>query len=150
MQATIHYSLWNSLRSLLLACISLTLVAALQAQSLTPDDGRGSVYSFVTKDNLCGLKEARQLSSPAQVNYESLLESTPEVRRMRARRIAPSSAQGTRLLAAARSRILKACKRELSASGHCSVWKRISRRDGSSVDDVTSAVRKRIVQNTSH
>ncbi len=150
MQATIHYSLWNSLRSVLLACITFSLVGALQAQSLIPDDGRGSGYSFVTKDNLCGLKEARQLSSPAQVNYDSLLESTPEVRKMRARRIAPSSAQGTRLLAAARSRILKACKRELSDKGHCSIWKKISRRDGASINDVTSSIRKRIAQNTSH
>ena len=150
MQATIHYSLWNSLRSVLLACITFSLVGALQAQSLIPDDGRGSGYSFVTKDNLCGLKEARQLSSPAQVNYDSLLESTPEVRKMRARRIAPSSAQGTRLLAAARSRILKACKCELSDKGHCSIWKKISRRDGASINDVTSSIRKRIAQNTSH
>ncbi len=73
-----------------------------------------------------------------------MLETTPEISTMRAEKTAPSGAEGARLMAAARKRVLDACKEELTVSGHCSIWKQIKRRDGSEITDVTSAVRKRI------
>ena len=142
-QAPSQASTIEPLRALFAVCLGLLLMGMLGANPVA-DDGRGSAFSFKASANLCGLSEARQLSNPARVDHGALLEITPEISKIRAEKIAPSSAEGARLMAAARKRVLDACKEELTVSGHCSIWKQIKRRDGSEITDVTSAVRKRI------
>lgn len=148
-QASSQASTIEPLRALFVVCLGLLLMGTLGANPVA-DDGRGSAFSFKTSANLCGLSEARQLSNPARVDHAALLEITPEISKIRAEKIAPSSAEGARLMAAARKRVLDACKEELKVSGHCSIWKQIKRRDGSEITDVTSAVRDRIVASLAH
>lgn len=144
MQAASHRQSNRPLSMMLFLSICLALPSPSQALVPAALDGRGSAYAFNSQDNLCGLTEARQLSRPAQVDYDSLLRATPEVQRMRKQQIAPSSAQGTRLLELARARIQRACRTEMDSSAHCSIWKRITRRDGSNITDLTGAVQARI------
>jgi hypothetical protein len=75
-------------------------------------------------DNVCGLKEASQVSNPAVVDWQSLLEATPEVRKLRSEKIAEDSPEGIQ--------------------GHCSVWKAIRHKDGRAVTDLTDLVKAQL------
>ncbi len=97
-----------------------------------------------TQDNVCGLSNPRQLSSPSQVDFPSLLADTEEMRRMRRDRIDPNSPQGIQLHNAARSRVAGACEAVMTEQGHCSVWKAIRHSDGRPVPDLTEMVRQRL------
>ncbi len=109
-----------------------------------PDDGRGTPYVVSKADNICGLDEPRQITSPAKVDYDALLEDTAEVRELRRNGIDPNSSKGITLMTKARSRVLKACETVRTESGYDSVWKAISRRDGKGVTDVTDSVRAKL------
>ena len=108
------------------------------------DDGRGTPYVVSKADNICGLDEPRQITSPAKVDYDALLEDTAEVRELRRNGIDPNSSKGITLMTKARSRVLKACETVRTESGYDSVWKAISRRDGKGVTDVTDSVRAKL------
>lgn len=110
----------------------------------TDDDGRGTPYKVDKTDNVCGLDEPRALTDPAKVDYEKLLNATPEVKAIKRRKIDKESAEGIRLMTEARSRVLDACEKVRSDEGHCSVWKKISRRDGTPIPDITDEVKKEI------
>ena len=116
------------------------------------DDGRGTAWIVDKKDNICGLDQPRQLTSPAKVDYKGLLDATPEVKLIRRKRIDPNSADGVRLMAKARSRILTACETVRQTKGRCSVWKKISLRDPKKDRrkkplDITSEVKNEIRKN---
>ena len=64
-----------------------------------------------TSDNICGLRDANQLTHPAQVNYETCLQATPEMKRLRDQKIDPKSAEGIQLRSAGISRVTSACER---------------------------------------
>ncbi len=106
------------------------------------DDGRGTPYHVNKTDNICGLDEPRQLTSPAVVNYSALLAATPEVKKIAKDKIDPTSSEGITLTAKARSRVLSACESVRQSGGHCSVWKTIRRRDKRAIPDVTDAVKR--------
>lgn len=95
-------------------------------------------------DNLCGLQAARQLSAPARVDLTALLEATPEVARIRAERLADSTAAYAHLMQGARQRVLRACELERKAGAWCSVWSRIQHRSGQQVPEITREVAQRI------
>jgi len=106
------------------------------------DDGRGTPYKVEKSDNLCGLSEPRQLSKPAKVDYDALLQVTDEYREMRDKKIDPKSARGVELHNKAHNRIVAACERARVNAGYCSVWKTIARRDGKAINDLTKAVKR--------
>jgi len=113
--------------------------------SPTPDDdGRGTPYKVDRADNVCGLDEPRALTNPAKVDFQALIEATPEVAQIKKKKIDRDSAEGIRLLTEARTRVLRACETVRGTSGHCSVWKQITRRDGKAVDDITDQVRQEL------
>lgn len=112
--------------------------------STLDDDGRGTPYKVDKDDNVCGLVEPRGLTNPAKVDYDGLLDATPEAKKIKRRKIDPDSAEGIRLMTEARTRVLEACESVRADLGHCSVWKEISRRDGTAIDDITDAVKKEI------
>lgn len=114
------------------------------ADEVLDDDGRGTPYKVDKADNVCGLDEPRALTNPAQVDYAELLQATPEAKRVKRRKIDPDSAEGIRLMTEARTRVLQACESVRADLGYCSVWKKISRRDGDPIDDLTDAVKKEI------
>ncbi len=100
---------------------------------------------MVTKsDNICGLDEPRQLTNPAVVDYDVLLEATDEHKKLIKDKIDPLSSEGITLLTKARARVLKACEAVRASNGHCSVWKVIKRRDKRSIDDITDEVKRQL------
>jgi hypothetical protein len=112
--------------------------------SPVPDDGRGTPFVVEKSDSICGIDEPRAITKPARVDYESLLGSTPEVRRMKKRKIDRDSAEGIRLLSLARRKVLSACEQVRSSEGYDSVWKEIKRRDQRAVADITKKVKAEI------
>ncbi len=110
----------------------------------TADDGRGTPFVVDKSDSICGIDEPRALTNPAKVDYDALLKSTPEVKRMKKRKIDRDSAEGIRLLSAARRKVLSACESVRSSEGHDSVWKKIKRRDQRAVADITRKVKAEI------
>ena len=91
-------------------------------------------------DNVCGVRSARQITSPARVRYDELLETTPELKRMKREGIDRDSAKGQVLYAAGVDRVRKAASRVMGNKSHCSVWKTITHRDGRTVPDITDDV----------
>ncbi len=95
-------------------------------------------------DNICGLRDPKQLSNPAVVDYPVLWEATPEIKEMKRDGIDPSSAEGKRLQQEAEDRIAKVSKKVMKADAHCSVWKKVSHKDGRTVTDLTEKLKKKL------
>ncbi|MFM7296829.1 MAG: hypothetical protein ACKO4Q_06360 [Planctomycetota bacterium] len=95
-------------------------------------------------DNVCGLKEASQVSNPAVVDWQALLEATPEMRKLRSEKIAEDSPEGIQLLNEAANRATAACESLRASQGHCSVWKSIRHKDGRVVTDITDLVKAQL------
>lgn len=110
----------------------------------TVDDGRGTPYVVTKSDNICGLDQPRQLTSPAVVDYDALVAATAEYQKIKKDKIDPKSSEGITLMTKARARVLKACESVRSANGHCSVWKEIKRRDKKAISDITDAVKRQL------
>jgi hypothetical protein len=108
-----------------------------------PDDGVGTPYVFNRRDNICGkgVKNPASITKPARVDYDVLLEATDEVRKINKDRIDPQSAEGLKLMTGAKRKVLKACEAVRRADNHCGVWKKITRRDGRGVADITAKVK---------
>jgi len=93
-----------------------------------------------SKDNICGLSNPRQVNRPAKVDYKQVLKATPEMKDLARRNISPRSAEGQILRQRAVDRVRRAGSSVMQSHGHCSLWKRISHRDGRQIHDLTSAV----------
>ena len=92
------------------------------------------------QDNICGLSNPRQVTSPARIDYKKVLRSTPGMKDLERRGIDPRSAEGQILRQRAVDRVRRASSKVMRKNGRCSIWKRISHRDGRKVRDVTSEV----------
>ncbi len=108
------------------------------------DDGRGTPYKVSKSDSICGLVEPRQLTVPARVDFTKLLRATSEHKELVRKKIDPASAKGTALLSRARHKIVSACEVVRIKGAYCSVWKKISRKDGKAIPDVTASVLKKL------
>ncbi len=106
------------------------------------DQGRGTPFKLDKADNLCGVSEARQLTVPAKVDYSTLLKATSEYKELVRKKLDPKSAKGIALMTRAKTRVVDACELVRSGGSFCSVWKKISRRDGGSIPDLTQQVLK--------
>ena len=91
-------------------------------------------------DSICGLDDPRLLSYPAKVNYGLLFQATSEMKKLRDQGIDPYSPEGIQLRAKAADRVQAAAERVRLKGGYCSVWKRISHRDGRVIPDLTNEV----------
>ncbi|MFT7679249.1 MAG: hypothetical protein ACI8QC_003250 [Planctomycetota bacterium] len=112
--------------------------------SALPDDGRGTPYRLKKGDAICGLSEARQLTNPAKVDFKALMDVTAEMKELKRNKIDPNSARGIELTCKARELVRDACTLVRTEKTHCSIWKKISRRDGVKIVDVTSAVKAKL------
>ncbi len=101
-------------------------------------------YVLDKTDNICGLDTAKQLTNPAKVDYDDLMDATPEIRKMKKEKIDENSAKGIQLRTEAEERVRKACEKVMNDKSHCSVWKKIKRRDGKKIPDITKTVKKKI------
>ena len=95
------------------------------------------------EDNICGIKDLKKVSNPAKVDYENLWDSTPQVKKMKEKKIDPESTEGKALRSQAKTLITKTSELVRSAKGHCGVWKVIKNSDGRIVPDVTADVKSR-------
>ena len=127
---------------LLIAGFTATTPAT-AALDATPAERATPVASdWVAKraDNICGLKDANQLSNPAVINFKRCLAATPEMKKMKKDGIKPESPEGIRLKNAAVNRVTTAADTVRTAGGYCSVWKKISHKDGRRIPDLTTRV----------
>ena len=111
---------------------------ALEASSAAALVERGWVAK--KGDNLCGLRDLNQISTPAKLNYKRCLAATPEMKKMKADGIKASSPEGIQLANAAATRVNTAANTIRLAGGFCSVWKSIKHNDGRTVSDITARV----------
>ena len=111
------------------------------ANSVVPD---ADDWVCREEDNICGLRDKRTLSSPAKVDWDTLLGETPEMEEMDRKGIDPNSARGIELRQKAVERLTAACEAARDAAGHCSVWKSIRHKDGRDIADLTEDVRGRL------
>lgn len=115
-----------------------------QALVTAPDDGRGTPFVVLKADNICGLDEPRQITTPAKVDYDALLVETSEVKELKRNGIDPTSSKGITLMTKARSRVLKACETVRTELGYDSIWKSITRRDSRAIPDATDSVKAKL------
>jgi len=130
----------------LLAAFTLSAASATGTQAGTGPEAATQAQSdkdwLVTqKDNICGLKSPEQLSKPAKVDYQELLDATPEMKKMRDDKVDRNTPEGIRLHTEAVNRVNAACEKIRLANGYCSVWKEIKRKDGQAVADITAKVK---------
>ena len=100
----------------------------------------GKTWIIKSADNICGLSEASQLSSPAKVDFSKLMKATPEMKQITDDGIDPKSPEGVRLKNAAADRVAKAAEVVRVDQGHCSVWKKIKHKDGREITDLTDEI----------
>lgn len=143
----------NPLRTLL---VLVSLVGTLAANTGAMSDGcsrsaetrtdaaamiAGRDWILKAENNICGLRDANQLSSPAVVDFQALMDATPEMKKVRDQKIDPNSPDGITLRTAAASRVTSACDVVRVANSHCSIWKEIKHKDGRAIPDVTDKVK---------
>lgn len=95
-------------------------------------------------DNICGLDDAKTLSNPAKVEYDTLLKATTEWKKLKDEKIDANSAEGIQLRQKASERVRDGCEKVRTAKGYCSVWKTIRHSDGRAIPDITDAVKEQL------
>jgi hypothetical protein len=104
----------------------------------------GSTWIVDRADNICGLDDPKMLSKPAKVDYDALLEATPEMKKIKDDKIDPSSPLGIQLRQTAVTHVQAAVEKARAAGGYCSVWKAIRHKDGRIVPDITEAAKAQL------
>lgn len=94
-------------------------------------------------DNICGISDLKKVTNPAKVDYDHLLEETPQIKEMKRRDIDPESTEGKALRKGAQTLITKSSEVVRKEKGHCSVWKAIANKDHREIPDVTQDVLER-------
>ena len=77
-------------------------------------------------DNICGVKEPRMVTQPGVVNWQQLMDSTPEMKQMKKEGIKRDSPKGAQLISEAQSRCKRACVKQMRVAKVDSMWKNIS------------------------
>ena len=135
----------------------LALPASANAQQATPVSGaealdqpsqQASMARWVCKkaDHVCGLDDARILSNPAKLDYQTALDATPSMKELKRKGIDPNSPEGIQLRTKGQDELKKAAKSVMESYGHCSVWKKIRNTDGRSVSSITQQVKDKLGQ----
>jgi hypothetical protein len=136
---------------LCLSLVVLTLVFGGVARSEPRSSTEGSALLAVEDkwvadedDNICGIKDLKKISNPAKVDYDSLWDATPQIKKMKEKKIDPESTEGKALRSEAKTLVTKSCELVRSAKGYCGVWKTIKNEDGRTVPDITDDVKTKI------
>jgi len=128
--------------SLILACLSGGSVGAQPApvHAVVLE----SKWIASEEDNICGIKDLKKVSNPAKVDYDELWDATPQIKKMKEKKIDPESAEGKALRSQAKTLITKKCEEVRAAKAHCGVWKAIRNEDKRTVPDVTKDVKDKL------
>jgi hypothetical protein len=138
-------------------CLSLILIGLVQggvAHSKPIEGGRngaesswlGDKWVADEDDNICGIKDLKKVSNPAKVAYGDLWDATPQIKKMKEKKIDPESVEGKALRNQAKTLITKTCETVRATKGHCGVWKAIKNEDGRKVPDLTEDVKEEMVE----
>ncbi len=103
----------------------------------------GTKWVAAEDDNICGIKDLKKVSNPAKVDYDDLWDATPQIKKMKEKKIDPESTEGKALRSQAKTLITKTCELVRAAKGHCGIWKTIKNEDGRAIPDVTEDVKSR-------
>jgi len=95
-------------------------------------------------DNICGIKDLKKISNPAKVDYDALWDATPQIKKMKEKKIDPESTEGKALRSEAKTLVTKTCELVRSSGGYCGVWKTIKNEDGRTVPDITDDVKAKL------
>ena len=135
----------------IVACIALVAPpSAARTAPLRMEPVTGQVEWVVqAEDSVCGVVEARQIRKPAKVDFDRLVDLTPEGKKIKRDRIDPASAEGVRLMNRAKSRVRDASAIIMKRQGYDSVWKDISSKKGTYIVDLSAYVEIEI-QNSPH
>jgi hypothetical protein len=93
-------------------------------------------------DNVCGLTDARQLKNPAVVDYDALLDATPEVQEMKRKGIDRDTPRGQVLYNKAVDRVRNAAADVMKDKGYDSIWKTIKHKQGKKAPDATDEIKR--------
>ncbi|MCB9915815.1 MAG: hypothetical protein H6828_11825 [Planctomycetes bacterium] len=104
----------------------------------------GSDWVVEQEDHVTGVSNAQQITNPAKVSYDSLMDDTSEMQELKKKGIKKDSARGQVLVSAAKDRVRRAAKTVMDEKGYCSVWKAIKNKTGTAVPDITDEVRKHL------
>ena len=74
-------------------------------------------------DNVCGLTDPRQISNPAEIDYDELLKATSEWKEMKRKGIDKDTPEGQVLYNKAVDRVQTAASKVMKDKGYDSVWK---------------------------
>jgi hypothetical protein len=113
---------------------------ALEGTSLVAEDK----WVADEDDNICGIKDLKKISNPAKVDYDALLDATPQMKKIKEKKIDPESTEGKALRSEAKTLVTKSCELLRSSKGYCGVWKSIKNEDGRTVPDITDDVKAKI------
>lgn len=144
---TMKYSTssWVSLLMVAIAILGLTTCVYVAAHDKRAAwEGVETGWIANRADCICGLDELRLLSNPARIDHHRAMMQTPEMKKLIEENIDPASPLGIQLRMLAVDRVRSVADVVRVQGGHCSVWKRISHRDGRTVPDLTAAVIARL------
>jgi hypothetical protein len=130
--------------SLILLSLAFGGVARSQPAALPSAARLGERWVAEVDDNICGISDLKKVSNPAKVDYDGLWEATPQIKKMKEKKIDPESTEGKALRSQAKTLITKTCELVRAAKGHCGVWKTIKNDDGRKVPDVTDDVKEKL------
>jgi len=135
-------------------CLSLLLLSSVLGgvarSEVRPEAGTTALVLAEDKwvvdedDNICGIKDPKKVSNPAKVDYDALWEATPQIKKMKEKKIDPESTEGKALRSEAKTLVTKTCELLRSSGGYCGVWKSIKNEDGRTVPDITDDVKAKI------
>jgi hypothetical protein len=131
-------------------CLSLILTSLAFGGSASTQPATASAAVLESKwianedDNICGIKDLKKVSSPAKVDYDELWEATPQIKKMKEKKIDPESTEGKALRSQAKTLITKTCESVRSSKSYCSVWKAIKNEDKRTVPDLTKDVKDKL------
>ena len=126
----------------LIFCLAFAGPGVRAASAPTQPSASLAVIDWVVEaeDSVCGVVEARQIRKPGKVNFDHLMDLTPEGRKIQRERIDRNSAEGVRLTNRAKSRVRDASAVIMKRQGYDSVWKKISSKKGAYIADLTAYV----------
>lgn len=128
----------------LLLAVPTTATADTAEQTPVEAAVNGSDWVVDQANHVSGVSSAHQITNPAKISYDSLMDDTSEMKELKKKGIKKDSARGQVLVSSAKDRVRRAAKAAMVAKGHCSVWKKIKSKRGVKVVDLTEEVRKRL------
>ena len=98
-------------------------------------------WVFKSSDHISGIKTKKKISNPAKIDYDDVLASTAQMKRIEREKIDPKSREGKALRNEAKRAVVSACTTVHQAQRHCGIWKAISHSDGRRIPDVSKLVK---------